>query len=44
MHRRALEGYEEVLGDEHPHKFTRVHDLGSVLDRQGKPAQAEAMH
>jgi hypothetical protein len=35
MHRRTLEGFEEVLGCEHPHTLTSVINLGLVLDRQG---------
>jgi Tetratricopeptide repeat. len=44
MHRRALEGYEEVLGREHPFTLTSVSNLGLVLDSQGKYEEAEAMH
>ena len=31
MHRRALEGYEKVLGAEHPDPLTSVNNLGNVL-------------
>ncbi|KAI7970683.1 hypothetical protein EIK77_003083 [Talaromyces pinophilus] len=44
MHRRALEGRENVLGAEHPDTLTSVNNLGSVLERQGKYEEAEAMH
>ncbi|GAM43571.1 hypothetical protein TCE0_056r18491 [Talaromyces pinophilus] len=44
MYRRALEGYEKVLGHEHPNTLTSVNNLGLVLDRQGKYEEAEAMH
>ena len=36
MHRRALKGYEKVLGAEHPHTLTSADNLGSVLSRQCK--------
>jgi hypothetical protein len=43
MHRRALEGYEKALGREHPHTLTSVSKLGTVLGRQGKYDEAEAI-
>ncbi|KAH8723293.1 hypothetical protein GQ44DRAFT_710465 [Phaeosphaeriaceae sp. PMI808] len=43
LYRRALQGYEKVLGVEHPHTLTSVSNLGSVLSRQGKYEEAEAM-
>ena len=36
MHRRALEGYEKVLGLEHPHTLTSISNFGSVLEMLGK--------
>jgi tetratricopeptide (TPR) repeat protein len=44
MHRRALEGYEKVLGVEHPDTLTSVSQLGTVLERQGKYEEAESMY
>jgi hypothetical protein len=44
MHRRPLEGSEKLLGREHPDTFTSVNKFGSVLDRQGKSAQAQVMY
>ncbi|KAJ6016490.1 hypothetical protein N7540_011081 [Penicillium herquei] len=44
MHRRALAGYEKVLGHEHPSTLTSVSNLGSVFSRQGKYEEAEAMY
>lgn len=44
MHRRALEGYKKVLGSEHPDTLTSVSNLWSVLDRQVKYKEIEAMH
>src|SRR5437764_1434350 len=44
MHRRALEGYEKVLGPEHPDTLTSVSKLGSVLESQGKYEKAEVIH
>lgn len=45
MYQRALEGYEEVLRREHPHRLTSVSNLGIVLSRQGKQyEEAKAMY
>jgi tetratricopeptide (TPR) repeat protein len=44
MLRRALEAREKVLGREHPNTLISVNNLGSVLDKQGKFEEAEAMH
>jgi hypothetical protein len=44
MHQQALQGYEKVLGPEHPDTLTSVSQLGSVLEQQGKYEEAEAMH
>jgi hypothetical protein len=44
MQQRALEGYEKVLGREHPNTLASVSQLGSVLERQGEYDEAEAMH
>ncbi|KAJ5366060.1 hypothetical protein N7541_000001 [Penicillium brevicompactum] len=40
----ALEGYEAVLGREHPDTLTSVCNLGLLLTNQGKYEEAEAMH
>ena len=44
MNRRALEGYEEVLGKEHPRTLTSVSNLALVLRYQGKYEAAETMN
>jgi hypothetical protein len=44
MHRRALEVREKMLGPEHPDTLTSADNLGSILERQGKYEEAEAMH
>jgi cytochrome c-type biogenesis protein CcmH/NrfG len=44
MHRRALEGFEEALGYEHPDTLASVSYLGMALSSQGKYEEAEAMH
>ena len=44
MNRRALEGYEKVLGREHPDTLTSVNNLASVLRYQGKYEEAEQMN
>ena len=44
MNRRALDGYEKVLGKEHPSTLTSVSNLASVLTNQGKYEEAEAMN
>ncbi|CUS13669.1 unnamed protein product, partial [Tuber aestivum] len=36
MNRRALEGYEKVLGLGHPDTLTSVNNLAQVLGDQGK--------
>jgi tetratricopeptide (TPR) repeat protein len=43
MHRWALQGYEKVLGPEHPHTLISVSQLASVLADQGKYEEAEPM-
>jgi hypothetical protein len=43
MHRRALEGYEQVLGSWHPVTLTSVIGLSIVLSSQGKYEEVEAM-
>jgi tetratricopeptide (TPR) repeat protein len=44
MYRRALQGYEKVLGPEHPNTLASISQLGLVLARQGKYEEAEANH
>ncbi|KAK5676701.1 hypothetical protein LTR17_027732, partial [Elasticomyces elasticus] len=44
MNRRALEGYEKVLGKEHPDTLTSVSNLALVLQYQGQYEAAEAMN
>lgn len=44
MYRQALEGRKKVLGVEHSNTLINVSKLGSVLLRQGKSEEAEAMH
>ncbi|KAI4193680.1 MAG: hypothetical protein LQ350_008211 [Teloschistes chrysophthalmus] len=44
MNRRALDGYEKVLGKEHPETLTSVSNLASVLQDQGKYEEAERMN
>ncbi|KAI0914524.1 hypothetical protein F4823DRAFT_572174 [Ustulina deusta] len=36
MNRRALKGYEKVLGKQHPDTLTSVSNLALVLREQGK--------
>ncbi|KAL8873245.1 MAG: hypothetical protein Q9198_007058 [Flavoplaca austrocitrina] len=44
MDRRALDGREKVLGNEHPSTLTSVSNLASVLQDQGKYEEAEQMN
>ena len=44
MHRRALKGYEKILGLEHPDTLISVDNLRLMLSSQGKYEEAEAMH
>jgi tetratricopeptide (TPR) repeat protein len=44
MNRRALAGYEKVLGVEHPSTLTSVGNLAMVLQYQGKYEAAEEMN
>ncbi|KAI4086757.1 MAG: hypothetical protein LQ339_009003 [Xanthoria mediterranea] len=44
MNRRALDGYEKVLGKEHPSTLTSVSNLASVLRFQGKYDEAEQIN
>jgi hypothetical protein len=44
MYRQALEGRKKVLGVEHSNTLISVSNLESVLLRQGKSEEAEAMH
>ena len=41
MNRRALEGYEKVLGVEHPSILTSVNNLATMLRYQGRYEAAE---
>jgi tetratricopeptide (TPR) repeat protein len=43
MNRRALDGREKVLGEEHPDTLKSFNNLASALQRQGKYEEAEAM-
>jgi hypothetical protein len=43
MNWRALEGYEKVLGKEHPKTLTSMSILASVLLHQGRHKAAEEM-
>jgi tetratricopeptide (TPR) repeat protein len=42
--RRALEGWEKVLGKEHPSTLTGVSNLAAVLQHQKKYKEAERMN
>lgn len=42
--RRALAGYERVLGPEHPHTLTSVNDLAALLDSKGAYEEAEPLY
>ena len=44
MLRLALEALEKVFGREDPDTLTSINNLGSVLSKQGKYEEAEAMH
>jgi len=44
INRSALKAREAVLGPEHQRTLISVSQLGSVLERQGKYDEAEAMH
>jgi Tfp pilus assembly protein PilF len=44
MHQQAVQGLEKALGPKHPNTLTSISNLGSVLARQGKYEEAEAMH
>ncbi|KAI9785124.1 MAG: hypothetical protein M1839_000762 [Geoglossum umbratile] len=44
MDRSALDAREATLRGEHPDTLTSANNLGSVLPRQGKYKEAEAMH
>ena len=41
--RMSVKAREKVLGPEHPDTLTSVSNLGSVLERQGKYEEDEAM-
>ncbi|KAL6232371.1 hypothetical protein BDW75DRAFT_21914 [Aspergillus navahoensis] len=44
VHRRDLEGLENVLGPDHPSTLTSISKLGTVLAEQGKYDEAATMH
>ncbi|KAF2179982.1 hypothetical protein K469DRAFT_593887 [Zopfia rhizophila CBS 207.26] len=44
MHRRALEGYEKVLGPEHPHTLTSVYNLAFLVHRQQQHSAASELY
>jgi tetratricopeptide (TPR) repeat protein len=44
LYRRALEGYERVLGVDHPDTLFSVNNLGSLLKKQGKLEEAEVLY
>ncbi|RMZ87477.1 hypothetical protein DV736_g5297, partial [Chaetothyriales sp. CBS 134916] len=44
MYIRALQGYEEALGPDHPSTLDTVNNLGSLYADQGKLAEAEKMY
>ena len=41
---QVLEGYQRVLGPEHPHTLTSMNNVATAMSRQGKAAEAEALH
>ena len=43
LFRRALEGYERVLGVDHPDTLNSVNNLGGLLMKQGKLEEAEVL-
>lgn len=43
LHRRALEGYEQALGKEHPETLISVNNLALILLSQGKYDRAEPL-
>jgi tetratricopeptide (TPR) repeat protein len=44
MHRRALEGYEKVLGPEHPNTLTSVYHLAFLFHEQHKYSEASEFY
>lgn len=44
MYERALEGYEDIWGPEHPSTLNTAHNLGLVYQGQGRLQQAESMY
>lgn len=44
MCRRPLEGYEKVLGRDHPDTFASVDNLGAVLENLGDYERANGMY
>ena len=44
MHRRALDGYEKVLGKEHPHTLTSVHCFAYMLQSKEKYHDASLLY
>ena len=41
---QVLEACQRVLGPEHPHTLTSMHNVATVMESQGKAAEAEALH
>ncbi|MFN9124209.1 MAG: tetratricopeptide repeat protein, partial [bacterium] len=41
LYREALEKRRRVLSEEHPHTLVSLGNMGILLARQGKPAEAE---
>ena len=44
MHRQTLQLNEKVLGRVHPDTLTSMNNLAIALEKQGKYAEAEAVH
>jgi tetratricopeptide (TPR) repeat protein len=44
LYKRALEGYENGLGLQHPNTLAVINNIASVLTKQGKYTLAEDMH
>jgi tetratricopeptide (TPR) repeat protein len=44
LNRRALEGWEKELGEDHPNTLISVNNLASVLQDQGRYEEAETLN
>ena len=44
MHQRALKIEEKIFGVEHPRTHASINNLASVLEKQGRHKEAEAMY